>query len=79
MAKFKGRTSNRSKRDKNKIKEAIKCVSEGKLSVRLATERYNVPRSSLHDRVKAVNSGKEIILQPKLSRCTFPEHHTMQK
>lgn len=80
MPKFKGRTSNRGNWDENKMKKAIKCVSEGKLSVRLAAKRYNVPRSSLHDRVKAVNSNKEVILQPKLGRfdCTFPEHHAMQ-
>jgi len=80
MPKFKERTSNRGKLNENQMKEAIKCVSEGKLSIRLAAERYNVPKSSLHDRVRAVKNCKEVILQPKLGRfdCTFSDHHAMQ-
>jgi len=80
MPKFKERTSNRGKWNENQMKEAIKCVSEGKLSIRLAAERYNVPKSSLHDRVRAVKNCKEVILQPKLGRfdCTFSDHHAMQ-
>jgi len=79
MPKFKEKTSNRGKWNENQMKEAIKCVSEGKLSIRLAAERYNVPKSSLHDRVRAVKNCKEVILQPKLGRfdCTFSDHHAM--
>lgn len=68
MPKFKERISNRGKWDVNKMKEAVKCVLEGKLSVRQAADRYDIPRSSLHDRVKVLKSGKEITFQPKLGR-----------
>lgn len=68
MPKFKRRTSERGKWDENKMKEAVKCVMEGKLSVRQAADRYDVPRSSLHDRMKALKSGTDIAFQPKLGR-----------
>lgn len=68
MPKFKGKTSERGKWDENKMKEAVKCVMEGKLSVRQAADRYDVSRSSLHDRLKALKSGTEIAFQLKLGR-----------
>lgn len=68
MPKFKGKTSERGKWDENKMKEAVKCVMEGKLSVRQAADRYDVSRSSLHDRLKALKSGTEIAFQLKLDR-----------
>jgi len=52
------------------MKETIKCIIEGKLSVRLVAKRYDIPKSSLHDRVKAANSDKEAIFQSKLGRLT---------
>lgn len=80
MPKFKGPTSNRGKWDGNKMKEAIVCVMEGKLTVRLAAERYDVPRSTLQDRVKALKSGQEVVFKPKLGRfdSTFNEHFSLQ-
>lgn len=80
MPKFKGRISDRGKWDENKMKEAVKCVMEGKLSVRQAADRYDVPRSSLHDRLKVLKSGKEIAFHPKLGRfeSTFSENFSMQ-
>lgn len=68
MPTFKGRRTNSGKWDENKIKEAVKCVVEGNLSVRQAADRYDVPRSSLHDRLKCLKSGKETDFQPKLGR-----------
>jgi helix-turn-helix, Psq domain len=68
MPKFKGRTSDKGKWGENKMKKAIKCVIEGKLSVRQAEDIYDVPKSSLHDRLKVLKSGKEIDMHPKLGR-----------
>ena len=53
---------------------------EGKLTVRLAAERYDVPRSTLQDRVKALKSGQEVVFKPKLGRfhSTFNEHFSLQ-
>ncbi|CAG5036361.1 unnamed protein product [Parnassius apollo] len=80
MPKFKGRISDRGKWDENKMKEAVKNVMEGKLSVRQAADRFDVPRSSLHDRLKVLKSGKEVAFYPKLGRfeTTFSENFSMQ-
>lgn len=80
MPKFKGRTSDRGKWDENKMKEAVKCVTEGKFSLRQAADRYDVPKSSLHDRLKILKSGKEIAFISKLGRfeATFSEQFSMQ-
>ena len=39
---------------KESLTEACKAVAEGELSVRMAAEQYDIPRSTLHDHV----SGK---------------------
>ncbi|CAG4950407.1 unnamed protein product [Parnassius apollo] len=80
MPKFKGRISDRGKWDENKMKEAVKNVMEGKLSVRQAADRFDVPRSSLHDRLKVLKSGKEVAFYPKLGRfeTTFSKNFFMQ-
>lgn len=53
---------------------------EGKLTFRQATNRYDVPRSSLHDRIKALKNGREISVHPKLGRYepTFSENYSKQ-
>ena len=50
------------------MKEALLCVMESKLTVRLAAERYDVSRSTLQDRERALNSGQEVIFELKLRR-----------
>ena len=59
------------------MKQAIQSVIENKYSLRKAAERYEVPKSTLHDRIKALNSGQEINLVPKLGRFenTFSEDY----
>lgn len=32
--------------------------------------RYNIPKSTLHDKIAALNRGEEIRLKPKLGRFT---------
>lgn len=50
------------------MNEAVKCVLEGKFTIRDAEDSFDVPRSSLHDRLKVLKSGKEISFKPKLGR-----------
>ena len=50
------------------MKRAIQDVLDRKMSERAAAERYEVPRTSLQDRVKAVTQGQQIILKPILGR-----------
>ncbi|CAK1603768.1 unnamed protein product [Parnassius mnemosyne] len=81
MPKFIGRISDRGNWDENKMKEAVKNVMEGKLSVRQAADRYDVPipRISLYDRLKVLKKGKEVAFYPKLGRfeSTFSEKKFM--
>ncbi|XP_052752615.1 uncharacterized protein LOC128201064 [Galleria mellonella] len=80
MPKFKGRITPRGNWDENKMKQAIRCVLEKKISVREAAERYDVPRSTLQDRIKAVGSGQEAQFKPTLGRYehTFSENQSLQ-
>ena len=72
--------ANRGKWDKRKMEEAIKSVVEQKLSIRQAAERYDVPKSSIHDRLKVLKSGREVTYYPKLGRfeVTFSEDVSKQ-
>lgn len=53
--------------------DAIKAVLEDEMKIRRAAEEFNVPKSTLHDRVAAIRRGREIKIEPKLGRfdCTF--------
>jgi hypothetical protein len=44
------------------MKRAIQYVLDRKMSERAAAERYEVPGTSLQDRVKTVKQGQQIIL-----------------
>ena len=50
------------------MKRAIQDVLDSKMSDRATAERYEVPRTSLQDRVKAVKQCQQIILKPILGR-----------
>lgn len=80
MPQFKGRTTNRGKWNEISMKEAVTVVMEKKLTIRLAAEKYDVPRSTLQDRVKALKNGQEVIFKPKLGRfeSTFNENFSLQ-
>ena len=49
---------NRDNYDDEQLKEAVKAVVEDNMSVRKASERYNVPKSTLQDRVSGKHSSK---------------------
>jgi len=50
------------------MKRAIQDVLDRKMSERAAAERYEVPYTSLQDRVKAVKQGQQIIFKQILGR-----------
>jgi len=54
MPKFKGRTTSCRDWNEENMKRAIQDVLDRKMCERAAAVRYEVPRSSLQDRVKAV-------------------------
>ena len=62
--KFKGRTTSRGEWSEENMKRAIQFVLDRKMSDRAAAETYEVPCTSLQDRVKAVKQGQQIILKP---------------
>ncbi|XP_045457552.1 tigger transposable element-derived protein 6-like [Melitaea cinxia] len=40
------------------------------MSVREASSRFNIPKSTLHDKTSALSRGEEVTLQPKMGRFT---------
>jgi transposase-like protein len=68
VPKLKGRTTSRGEWSEENMKRAIQDVLDRKMSERAAAERYEVPRTSLQDHVKAVTQGQQIILKPILGR-----------
>ena len=50
------------------MKRAIQDILDREMSERAAAKRYEVPRASLQDRVKAVKQGQNVILKPILGR-----------
>ncbi|CAH1987730.1 unnamed protein product [Acanthoscelides obtectus] len=63
--------------DPANMHKAVEKVLNHKISARQAAERYQVPRSTLNDRVKAIKSNKEMSIEPVMGRFhnTFaPEH-----
>ena len=80
MPKFKGRTTSRGEWSKENGKRAIQDVLDCKMSERATAERYEVQRTSLQDRFKAVKQGQQIILKPILGRFqqTFPPEYRSQ-
>ena len=68
MPKFKNRTTNRGDWSEENMKRAIQAVLDKKCSERAAADRYEVPRTSLQDRIKGIKQGHQIILKPKFGR-----------
>ncbi|KAF9411499.1 hypothetical protein HW555_009740 [Spodoptera exigua] len=52
------------------LQTAIDKVMSKELSVRQAAMRYNIPKSTIHDKIKALNRGEEVTMKPKLGRFT---------
>jgi len=68
MPKFKGRTTSRGEWSEENMKRATQDVLDFKMSETAAAERYEIPRTSLQNRVKAVKQCQQIILKPILGR-----------
>ena len=62
MPKFKCRSTSRGEWSKENMKRAIQDVLDREMSERVAAKRYEVPRTSLQDRVKAVKQGQKLFL-----------------
>jgi transposase-like protein len=80
MPKFKGRTTSRREWSEENMKRAIQDCLDRKVSERGSAERYEVLRTSLQDRVKAVKQGQQIILKPILGpfQQTFTREYERQ-
>lgn len=70
MTKFKGRTTTRGSWTVDAMKAGMDNVLSGAMSVREAAIRFNVPKSSLQDRIACIRQGQECALEPKLGRFT---------
>ena len=62
------------------MKRAIQDVLDCEISERAAAKRYEVPRTSLQDHVKAVKQGQKVILKPILGgfQQTFTPEYERQ-
>jgi len=56
----------RHKWDESNMKQAIEQVLLNKLTIRQASERFAVPKSTLGDRIKSLSQGQEIEVKPEL-------------
>lgn len=70
----------RGKWDETNMKEAIDRVISKELTIRDASARYSVPKSTLADRVKIIAEGGEVIAKPCTEnrgtfQRTFEENH----
>ena len=61
-------------------KRAIQDVIDCTMSERAAADKYEVPRTSLQDRVTAIKQGRQIILKPILGcfQQTFTPEYERQ-
>lgn len=52
--------------NQDSLKTALDKIMTNTMSIREASLRYNIPKSTLFDKLKSLKSGQEITLQPKL-------------
>ncbi|XP_011858337.1 PREDICTED: uncharacterized protein LOC105555900 [Vollenhovia emeryi] len=66
--------------DQDNLKIALDKVISKKMSLREASKKYDIPKSTLHDKIRCLKSGEEISLQPKIGRFTktFPPEYEEQ-
>lgn len=50
---------------------AVDKIMSKELSLRTASAQYNIPKSTLHDKISALNRGEEVSLKPKLGRFSI--------
>ncbi|XP_072401149.1 uncharacterized protein [Diabrotica undecimpunctata] len=63
--------------DPANMRKAVEKVLNNEMSARQAAERYQIPQTTLNDRVSAIKNNKEISIEPVMGRFhnTFsPEH-----
>ncbi|GBP19771.1 Pogo transposable element with KRAB domain [Eumeta japonica] len=56
--------------DQKNLQKAMDKVLSKEMSLREASLRYDIPRSTLHDKTSLLNLGKEVSLTPKIGRFT---------
>ncbi|KAL3280910.1 hypothetical protein HHI36_004137 [Cryptolaemus montrouzieri] len=52
------------------LQTAIDKILPKEMSLREASLRYDIPKSTLHDETSSLNRGQEVSLQPKFGRFT---------
>lgn len=52
--------------DKDTLKTALDKIMSKEISLREASTKYGIPKSTLHDKVDCLKIGKEIVLESKL-------------
>lgn len=63
--------------DPDNMHTAVKMVLSKQMSSRQASDKYEVPRTTLDDRIRAIKNKKEVSIKPVMGRFhkTFsPEH-----
>ncbi|KAK4875343.1 hypothetical protein RN001_011765 [Aquatica leii] len=68
IPKFKGSQSNKGDWSVENMKKACDAVISDKIDVRQAALASSVPKNLFFDRIKALRSGKEVLLNAKLER-----------
>ncbi|KAL3268751.1 hypothetical protein HHI36_007853 [Cryptolaemus montrouzieri] len=74
------KTKKKGKWDQSNLQTAIDKILSKEISLREASLRYNIPKSTLHDKTSSLYRGQEVSLQPKLGRFinTFtPEYEQL--
>jgi len=56
--------------NKDALKTALDKIMSKEISLREASTKYGIPKSTLHDKVAYLKIGKEIVLKPKLGKFT---------
>lgn len=57
--------------DQKSLQKAIDKVLSKEMSLREASLRYDVPKSTLHDKTSLLNRGQEVtLMKPKIGRFT---------
>lgn len=57
--------------EENNMKEAVEKVRNKEMTIREASERYSVPKSTLGDKVKSYAESKEVEMKPCLGSVKF--------
>ncbi|KAL3270183.1 hypothetical protein HHI36_009240 [Cryptolaemus montrouzieri] len=64
------KTKRKGKWDQSNLQTAIDKILSKEMSLREASLRYKIPKSTIHDKTSSLNRGQKVVLQPKLGRFT---------